>query len=384
MDRKAIVVLNYGRWDSLRRGIHQYCMRLSRIYDVLYIHHPPERTDLEKADYLRPCPKLRRIDDSLYELEWPWWCSKIHRFHAVEDKLLRIRVLLIKSLLDKSRKKEIAFIYLTHPSMFDYLRCFPDQKKVYHIFDQYSYYGGKRDNEVFGREKVFLPKFDYVFCSSMKLTKEKKLINPKTYYLPNGVDYNLFSKATDKELPIPNDIQKIREPIIGYIGFISGKIDFDLVYFIAKSRPDWSLVFIGPKQLNQRDTKLFEDLSDLDNFHYLGYKPPGLLANYMKPFRIGIMPYRLTGHVPWGFPLKMYEYMAAGLPSVAAELDSIEEKDGIIYKGHDEKEWVESIELALKQSYDPLLISERQKIAAENTWDHRVNELLSIVEATNS
>lgn len=381
MINECIVVLNYGKWHSMLRGIHQFCIKLSQSYRVLYVHSPGQIINYEQAPTYSI--KVNKVHNNIYELSWPRWCRQIYRYPFLESILTKIRIHLIKKALRQNNFPKVRFIYVAQPNMYKYIVHFQNLKKICHIFDKYSFYGGKENKAIVEMEEKFLPLFDAVLCLSMKLYEEYKIFNRRTFYLPDGVDFKCFSRATQDSLPIPDEVRHIPKPVIGYIGNISGKVDLDLVYFLARHKLDWSFLFIGPKQLNEKDNHLFDQLCSLTNFCYIGFKPPELLPNYMRILDVGIMPYRLKSHMPWGFPLKMYEYMAAGLPSVSADLEAVKQHQGsgLVCIAHKEEEWVELIEQSLRDSEDTSLIGKRQNIAAKNTWDTRVQELLEIVDS---
>jgi len=383
--KKTILVLNYTRWNSLQRGVHQYCKRFAERFNVVYVPHPPDRKGIAKREHISPVPILKIIRAGLYELIWPFWCLNLYRGgKKIQSTLTKIRTDIAKYLIAHKELGPINFIYVTHPYMFPYLRYFPKETKIYHAFDQYSHYDGTENKAISTLEKQFLPDFDWVFCSSKKLVDEKRPINPMTSYLPNGVDYDLYSKARRDSTRIPQEFNSITQPVVGYVGLISGKIDFDVIRDLVRKRKDWSFVFVGPLQLSNRDSFLFDNLTKESNFFYLGYKPPYLLPNYLKSFRAGIMPYRLSGHVPWVFPLKLYEYMAAGIPSVASDLESIEAIEGVVYKAHSLAQWIFYLEKALEESDNVRLVRTRQEIAATNTWDHRVREFFNILKGSST
>ena len=363
------------------RGAQQYCTKLSSLYRILYIHSPDQKANYQDVRYFSV--KLHKVSDDIYEVFWPCWCREVFRFAIVEKLLERIRVFIIQFILRKLNWQEIDFLYVLQPAMYKYIKYFPQYKKICHIFDQYSLYGGNTNQKIIELENEFLPKFDIVFCVSRLLYEDKKALNKGTSYLPNGVNFELFRKATGNNCSIPKDVQEIKRPVIGYIGYVSGKINIDLIQFLAQKKSKWSFLFIGPKKLSGNDAYKFNQLCLLDNFYYLGYRAPDSLPNYMKAIDVGIMPYRMRGHVLWvDSPLKIYEYLAAGLPSVASKFRSIPQhlRGAEIYFASNENEWLGLIECCLREGKDPEKIRTRQKIASENTWDSRFYEFMKAVK----
>ena len=380
--KDCILVLNYGQWDSLKRGVHHYCTIFSNRYLVLYIHSPSQGIinsyDEDIKNRLSFC--LREKSNNIYELFWPKWCREYYRYKIPEILLKYLRIYFIKKALKKMGVKKIRFIYAVQPLMFKYLDKFKSEIKIYHVFDEYSYYNGSENKNISSIEKSYIPKFNALFCVTEKLLDQKKKLNTNSYYLPNGVDIDLFFKNPDSNFEVDKFFSELGRPFLGYVGNISGKVDLELIRFLAQNRSEWIFVFIGPKNLNEEDSNSFDFLCSLENFFYLGFKPPEALPGWMKKFDVGLMPYRLKGHMQWGCPLKLYEYMASGIPSVSADIGAVQAKEGVVYVARNKEEWLELIEISIDESRDPELINRRRMIASNNSWDHRVNDFLKIIK----
>jgi hypothetical protein len=88
---------------------------------------------------------------------------------------------------------------------------------------------------------------------------------------------------------------------------IDERMDMVLIEGIARERPEWHFVPIGPV------VKLHDsELPRADNIHYLGAKPYEALSTYMAGWDVAIMPFARNESTRFISPTKAPEYLAAG------------------------------------------------------------------------
>ncbi|MGI5881216.1 MAG: hypothetical protein ACOX6L_11675 [Syntrophomonadaceae bacterium] len=213
---------------------------------------------------------------------------------------------------------------------------------------------------------------DLVITTSAKLHSMALALNPYSYMVPNGCDYDYFSQARSGALPIPEDIAAIPGPIIGYIGVVASWLDFELIDRLAQTYPDYNIVMIGP---------LYNvtDVPRRPNIHYLEFKPYEQLAAYAQVFRVGIIPFKLSSMVESVNPIKMWEYMATGIPIVSTNLPETEKYGDIIHVSVTHEDFIANIQRALYDDTDDLR-TKRLAIAAENSWLSRARQIIALME----
>ncbi|QGU00566.1 UDP-galactopyranose mutase [Candidatus Syntrophocurvum alkaliphilum] len=213
---------------------------------------------------------------------------------------------------------------------------------------------------------------DLVITTSDKLFNLAKGINPNTYLVPNGCDYAHFSQAANKNLPVPADIINIPQPIIGYIGAVASWCDMGLIEKIAQTHSHCSIVLIGPLfNLNQNQ------IPNLPNVHWLGYKPYQELPNYAQRFNVGIIPFRKSQMTSSVNPIKMWEYLATGMPVVTSAIPEINKFAEYIYYSEDDNQFINNIAEALANQDDKW---PRMALAERNSWTIRARQILQIIE----
>jgi glycosyltransferase involved in cell wall biosynthesis len=165
----------------------------------------------------------------------------------------------------------------------------------------------------------------------------------------------------------------IRRPILGYIGTVGEWVDFDILRDLARARPDWSIVIIGPST-----SKRFSSImKSCYNIHWLGEKEYQVLPTYLRGFDVCLIPFKVNEFTQRIYPTKLHQYLAGGKPVVSSPLPDLEPFSSWVEFYSDAKELEMKIEKSLKEDSGQK-VSERKRVAGENTWDRRVKSMIEI------
>ncbi len=216
-----------------------------------------------------------------------------------------------------------------------------------------------------------------VITTTRTLYDRHRATNPRTHLVPNVGDYEHFAPAASRDIAA-DEVSALTGPVLGFTGNVAAwKVDFDLLTEVARRRPSWTLVLVGPTRSDTLDD--LSRLSSLPNVHYLGSKPYERVPEYVAGFDVGLCPYLWNAAMRSGFPLKLYEYLAAGKPVVASGNPDVAgmEPDVRVVRGADE--FVSAVEdvLALDDDADR---ARRMTLAAANTWETRTRQMLDLVQ----
>jgi len=218
-------------------------------------------------------------------------------------------------------------------------------------------------------EAALMAKADLVVANSTYLADLARKFNPRTYYVGQGCDVSLFDKKLIKS--IPEDIRNIKKPLIGYIGVLyTLRLDTEVLVHIAKSRPEWSLVLVGPEDEGFKNSELHQ----IENVHFLGRKKMEELPAYLNAFDVALNPQKLNEVTRGNYPRKIDEYLAMGKPSVATKTEAMEVFKDYVYLAKNKEEYVTLIEKSLKEN-SPEMEKKREKLARSHTWEANAAEI---------
>jgi glycosyltransferase involved in cell wall biosynthesis len=202
--------------------------------------------------------------------------------------------------------------------------------------------------------------------------------NPRTHLVRNVGEFSHFARAADQPLT-PVELASVARPIIGFAGnLMASKVDFDLLDELAVSRPEWTILLIGPTRADA--TGHLRRLSQRANVRYISARPYAELPTYVAAFDVALIPYLANAYTRSCFPLKTYEYLAAGKPVVASGLPELAELAPHVELVVDHDGFVDAVERALTRTTEEE-IEARRKIAAANTWETRTARLLQLITA---
>jgi glycosyltransferase involved in cell wall biosynthesis len=224
-------------------------------------------------------------------------------------------------------------------------------------------------------EPDLIRKSDIVLANSTYFADYSAKLNPRSYYMGQGCDFDSFDPG--RAAPAPEDIAGMRHPIIGYIGALdSERLNPDIIAGLARAQPSWNIALVGPEDDRFRQSNLHQ----LSNVHFLGGKPFGLLSAYLKCFDVCINPQWNNDITRGNYPLKIDEYLAMGKPAVATRTYAMKIFEGHVYLADSPEEYEGLVKKALAED-SPFKTEERMAYARTHSWENAVAELYRAVDA---
>ena len=243
---------------------------------------------------------------------------------------------------------------------------------IYYCVDEYTAFTGAAKGLKEIEEDLFR-KADLVIVSAEKLFESKNKFNANTFIIRHGVDFAHFRQALDEETKIPVEIEKLPRPIIGFHGLLADWVDFELIKKTAEHFKNGSVVLIGKITVDAK--KKIKILNDVANIHFLGRKPYAELPAYCKGFDVALNPFAINELTLAANPLKVREYLAAGLPVVSTDIPEVRSLQYCLV-GESHADFIEKIENALTNPPSRETISDSIR---EESWDAKVDELRGIM-----
>lgn len=202
----------------------------------------------------------------------------------------------------------------------DFLHAYRNRIILYHVsdrFDECPY--TKNKEKLLEREVKITESSDIIICVSKELFESKNNPGKKVFYLPHGVDYDLF-RQTEKNrhrysLPF-ND----NKPVVGYFGTLTAQNDIGLLEYCAAKLPDMNFVFAG--QITAGD---YSRLQSMTNTCFLGKVPYSEIPMLCATFDVCLLPWKMNKWIENCNPLKLKEYLASGKPIVSVPIREVVE-----------------------------------------------------------
>lgn len=285
--------------------------------------------------------------------------------------------------------KTVMWVYNVElPEIFTYTE---EVKKDFLLYDCVDYYAGfpryqtkESKEEILGIEKKLTQISNLVFATAPGLVERLKKYNSNTFYTPNVGDFELFHNCKEKyKNEVPDKLKGIQHPIIGYIGALdSYKFNYELLKESALTYPEFSFVIIGALGLKDTEGSLKDlGLENISNIHFLGSIPFVETPKYMAHFDVDLIPYVLNDYTVGGcFPVKFFNSMAAGIPSVVTDMPVFTLYKNITYISKTYEDFMINIKKSLEENSNQK-INERISTAKLNTWDLKVASMLNLVKS---
>lgn len=222
-------------------------------------------------------------------------------------------------------------------------------------------------------EPLLIQKSDICVANSTYLADYCRRYNPQSFYVGQGCDISIFSAPTYNT---PSDIQPLLgKPIVGYVGALQAlRLDIDILEHIARQRPSYNLVLVGPED----DAFKASRLHQMDNVFFLGARHPDELPSYINAFDVCLNPQLLNEVTIGNYPRKIDEYLAMGKPVVATSTRAMEIFSAHTYLANNKEEYISLVDEALQNNSDSL-VRERKAFAATHSWGNNVAEIYKAI-----
>ena len=247
-------------------------------------------------------------------------------------------------------------------------RTFNEKTLIYHCYDEIKgapYWLSKHGLRL---EAGFMKMADAVIVTSQGLYDSKKDFCKQCFIVKNAVKVDLFKKGFN---PLPGT----GKTVVGYVGTVDDRSDYELLQYLFTAMPDAEFVFVG-RILSERGKDI---LSKYPNVKIEGPKMPEQLPPYLQTFSVGIIPFVKDDFTKGIYPMKINEYLAAGLPVVSTAFGDIADFADLVKITDDKEAFLQHV-LSEIASDTPEKRTARLKTAENNTWDKRAEELSNVIE----
>lgn len=234
-------------------------------------------------------------------------------------------------------------------------------------------------------EKKIMQYSDLIFCNTPVLFTMKKSSHKRVYLVPSGFDEETFKRNKNKE--IPSEMKSIKKPIIGFVGNINKRLDFQLIRKLAEKFPYVHFVFIGREDSEFAGNPVIDfwnewnELKRMKNVIYLGERKKDNIPQYIRSFTIGGIFYdvsqQFNAHC---FPLKFSEYFYEGIPVISTPIESIRQYEPYVKIISNDRDGYDVIRQLLATEWPDAYKKRQKNIAINNSWERKVSRMIAIIE----
>jgi glycosyltransferase involved in cell wall biosynthesis len=164
-------------------------------------------------------------------------------------------------------------------------------------------------------------------------------------------------------------------PLVVYAGTLDARLDVDWLLQTARALPEATIALVGPVV----DASHLEPLRAVSNIEFRDPLPRAELAALLRSADLGVIPHRRSPLTEAMSPLKLYEYLAGGLPVVATDLEpmrGIDPRVLLVGAGGDFAGAARAA-LALGRARE----GARRQFVRDNSWRSRHDALLALALA---
>lgn len=296
---------------------------------------------------------------------WRWHMSEFVEPHERRlilqlplDQIMKCLLEIIKAPIQKKYKTFI--LSFPYPPTTKYLEVFKlygwkviydirDDWEEFHKINQAKWY--EKAHEIYAIEKA-----DYTMAVSKPLT-QKFLSHTNKFIdlVPNALDNDFFTS-------IKNQVQRNK---IGYVGHLTaGWFDWNALIDVIQALPEYNFEIIGHSMPN------YIDLLP-PNAVYLGPKDFQEVQEYVKEWKIGLIPFKINELTKGIDPIKVYEYLGMGLKVVSFMMPQILDYPEVKI-AYTTEQFIEKIKEAMNEDFNQEVVDGFLK---SNTWTSRIEDL---------
>lgn len=356
------IVLSHLRWNFVFQRPQQLMTRCAKENRVFFWEEPLFDTDSAFLEHQEPAPHLHILVPHLPE-----------GLSALETS--RVQEWLLSALMAQYSISGFVLWYYT-PMALEFSRGLQPALTIYDCMDELSAFRGAPAGLRAAEDELFSTA-DLVFTGGQSLYEAKKRQHAAVHCFPSSIDRAFFSTARRIHID-PADQAEIPHPRLGYCGVIDERMDMELLARVARKRPDWHFVMVGPV-VKVSPSELPQEA----NIHYLGSKQYASLPSYMGGWSVGLLPFARNEATRFISPTKTPEYLAAGLPVVSTSIKDVVRPYGLeqlVHISDDADSFVVAAEAAIHSRNSQERLSKVDGFLAQMSWDSTWRRMSDLIE----
>jgi glycosyltransferase involved in cell wall biosynthesis len=279
--------------------------------------------------------------------------------------------------------------WIFYPQITSLLRFSPTPGAlIYDIVDFFTLSDKKNNQRLQNQKKYLLKKANFVtsISSSLKSSYQKLLPSVKIHLVPQGF------KLINSPLRLHPQVSLIKKLTnkIGFIGVISNRLDFKLLFKLIKLTPQVNYIFVGPVSFDINVSpkpieKLSKKLFSFKNVTHIELVPKNKIAQFINLFDITIIPYDIKDDFNrLSYPMKLFEYFAMGKPVISTPIEELKQFPNLVFIGDTPKSWQQHIDQILSRPWPKNLQFQQKVLARKNSWHNKIKQSIKLAKKSKA
>src|SRR5687768_16081248 len=378
---RSILCIGTAEWRSTLWTNQQHLMsRLAQANRVVYTESLGlRRPTVAGRDLRRMARRLRQGLRGPRRIDGVWVVSPLvvpsHRSAPVR----RLNRTLLRAALRMAARRarlERPLLWAYNPHAHELIDDLRPSLVVYHCVDDIAAQAGVDEASFAAAERAIVARADLVLASARPLEARMRALGARRVaYVPNVADVEHFASAD--RVPEPPEMRGLTRPRLLFAGAVAAKkLDVALLAEVARRNSDWTLVLVGPAGEGDPRGDL-SALRALPNVLFAGERPFAELPAWIAAADVCLIPYAHNRYTASVFPMKVYEYLAAGRPVVSTRLPALEGIEGVIFA-----EGAADFEARIRDALGDdsgWARRRRRELAGSHSWQARLEEIGELV-----
>lgn len=361
-----LVCFSHLRWDFVYQRPQHLLTRCARDRRVFFVEEPVFGNSSMRLEIREAEAGVRVVVPHLPE----GLRSEIATTAVMKEMLRRLFL--------EQGIREYVFWYYT-PMALTFTNHFTPVAAVYDCMDELSAFKGAH-SDLPALEQQLFQRVDVVFTGGQSLYEAKRNSHKSVHPFPSSIDVSHFGKARTLASD-PPDQADIPHPRLGFFGVIDERFDIALLDALARRRPDWHFVMIGPVvKIHSRS------LPKHRNIHYLGAKKYDELPSYLANWDLALLLFARNESTRFISPTKTPEYLAAGKPVISTSIRDVVRPYGqldLVKIADSADEFIRAAENLLEASGDQAeWLSRVDDFLAGMSWDRTWQQMSDLINAS--
>jgi glycosyltransferase involved in cell wall biosynthesis len=359
-----LVCFSHLRWGFVFQRPHHLLTRFSKHQRVFFIEEPIFHDSDDKL-------QIENFNENLYVVT-PFLK------HGLNEKEIQNRQRKFLDNLFTNMQVTRYFSWYYTPMALPFTEHLNPELVIYDCMDELSAFKFAPP-ELTIKEKELFKKADIVFTGGHSIYESKKNHHHNIFPFPSSIDKHHFGVARTVKND-PADQAHIPHPRFGFFGVVDERFDIDLLDKVAKAKPDWHFVILGPVVKIDPAT-----LPTHANIHYLGGKKYEELPAYIAGWDIATILFGMNESTKFISPTKTPEYLAAGKPVISTPIKDVVSPYGdnkLVHIACNAEEFIKAAEKELKKKRKSAWLKKVDDFLAFNSWDRTWSQMVRHIEDT--